>query len=675
MNIVKNLSQKLELCYVWISSEDSGLIQNQGFTFTNKYVFDCKCDKSQNENLQITIKKNDKYIENFFCNNEDGNKETNIENISLVVGKNGSGKSTLLNYLYNKLFDVYDTDNIAIFKSNNVFIVLYFLNKPMIKTSDESPIKYYTYSDIYGEKKGKEVFKDNYGGIKVITYSDNFRNNSIYGSSLKGMYPTIKNISTSGLLKELYSDEKYNNKNLTQAVKLEQHDMLIMLEFIKIYMKNKDELIQPPIKYLIIKSENLYENRVYVNNKFITNIPIFNDNHIVETNIENQEYKIILKTFKKLRENWFNIMLQDKKTSCFEKNMLMNIAYDIFNSFRSGISDKNIFDFYSVLNEYLRLKKTNLADDIIDMLSFLNDKGIRLEKDQMYTNFIKKIINMKQQEILRYDDDKAIIKLNNNSINEINEFIRLYWNTLSKPYCTFLWGADTKSQKSKVRYLSSGENAMLLMYSRFYSIISEEFRKVEAKQDIKDKSLLILMDEPELYLHPEWQRNLIYRLITFFNKYFSEYNVQLIISSNTPFLITDIPKENLILLNKECDKNGEYHIIAENKEFTETFGQNIHTLLAQYFMDFSIGEFAKQKISKIIKVLNSEDSSLDINIRTLEKEINIIGEPIIKNKLIEMFDSKFNKKPENQLEIIDRKIKELQEERKRLEKERDNKNA
>ena len=76
-------------------------------------------------------------------------------------------------------------------------------------------------------------------------------------------------------------------------------------------------------------------------------------------------------------------------------------------------------------------------------------------------------------------------------------------------------------------------------------------------------------------------------------------------------------------------------------EKKQTFGANIHTLLADgFFMDGGLmGEFAKSKIEEVIKYLN--DKNLEIKSKEeAQKIINIIGEPILKNQLQKMLDSK-----------------------------------
>ena len=86
-------------------------------------------------------------------------------------------------------------------------------------------------------------------------------------------------------------------------------------------------------------------------------------------------------------------------------------------------------------------------------------------------------------------------------------------------------------------------------------------------------------------MHPNWQKKLINNLDIIL-KSFKKKNTytNIIITSHSPFILSDIPKENVIFL-----KNGK----MENPDI-KTFGANIHTLLANgFFMcDGLMGEFA-----------------------------------------------------------------------------------
>ena len=187
--------------------------------------------------------------------------------------------------------------------------------------------------------------------------------------------------------------------------------------------------------------------------------------------------------------------------------------------------------------------------------------------------------------------------------------------------------------------LSAGEKDSLLLIALLYNYFEKK-----QKQDC-----LILLDEIEAFYHPNWTREL-------FNVLFDELKdkeVQLVVTSHSPFILSDLPKENVIFL-----ENGKQ--VYPN---IETFGANIHTLLSHgFFMkDGLMGEFAKEKINDAIKYLNKKSLSKK-EIDYCENIISIIGEPILKNQLQRMLNSKRLSKVdkidklEEELELIKHRI-------------------
>ncbi|MDN5066637.1 AAA family ATPase [Aliarcobacter butzleri] len=189
----------------------------------------------------------------------------------------------------------------------------------------------------------------------------------------------------------------------------------------------------------------------------------------------------------------------------------------------------------------------------------------------------------------------------------------------------------------------------------------------------------IIVDEIEAYLHPNWQKQFIDLIIKFFNlkgiKYNSKTNI--ILTSHSPFILSDLPKENVIFL-----KNGKQEYPFKNNE--QTFGANIHTLLSHaFFMEYGLlGEFAKNKIKEIKKFYDFiQKFKSKINAKEkIKKRVkkyylnkkerfnhiqSIIGEPflqtIMKNYLDEL-EILFNGKKE----FLDKEIKRLEELRKEL---------
>ncbi len=158
--------------------------------------------------------------------------------------------------------------------------------------------------------------------------------------------------------------------------------------------------------------------------------------------------------------------------------------------------------------------------------------------------------------------------------------------------------------------------------------------------------LVICLDEPDLTLHPQWQKQYICNLIKTFSKC-PQKKLHFIITSHSPFLLSDLPKENVIFL-----ENSEQ--VYPN---IETFGANIHTLLSHgFFMKEGLmGEFAKSKINEVIDYLNGKTSPIE-NDDEAQKYIRIIGEPILKRQLQKMLDSKHL----SEIEKIKKQITKLQ---------------
>lgn len=107
--------------------------------------------------------------------------------------------------------------------------------------------------------------------------------------------------------------------------------------------------------------------------------------------------------------------------------------------------------------------------------------------------------------------------------------------------------------------LSTGEISLLL---RLFNIINQ----------IEPNSI-VLIDEPELHLHPNWCINYISKLKQLFNKYDSHF----IIATHSPLLVANLNKEDIVVLKKVGKE-----IINSNID-TGTFSVNIDTVLEQVF--------------------------------------------------------------------------------------------
>ena len=224
--------------------------------------------------------------------------------------------------------------------------------------------------------------------------------------------------------------------------------------------------------------------------------------------------------------------------------------------------------------------------------------------------------------------------------------------------------------------LSSGELGLLKFFANLYS----------AKINLQGKTFpgvattnyVLLFDEIDLGLHPEWQRKWISRALPIIEKIFDGKHLQVIITTHSPIFLSDIYKENILFLTR--DNNEE----TNDRLFEKTFGQNIYTLFKNsFFLQDVMGEYAYNTIKDTIEFLtlkiNPTDRSLDSNSlfnsldetkreKMAKKIIDSVGEPIIANQLKELFYKAFpNKNDEiseiqNQINQLQIKLRQLEEE-------------
>lgn len=173
-----------------------------------------------------------------------------------------------------------------------------------------------------------------------------------------------------------------------------------------------------------------------------------------------------------------------------------------------------------------------------------------------------------------------------------------------------------KDLSVKFSKISDGESVFLNTFSTIFSTLKND------KYDNK----IILLDEPDLNLHPELARNFINTLNNIIEKYFVGNSLQLIISTHSPYIVTDVPKKSVFNLIDREDYLGEIdwlgsdqRILIRNAEVS--FGANLFDLMSDsFFLKATIGEFAKEKIIQM-----SKNKSLRYSL------LNYIDDPVLKS--------------------------------------------
>lgn len=202
----------------------------------------------------------------------------------------------------------------------------------------------------------------------------------------------------------------------------------------------------------------------------------------------------------------------------------------------------------------------------------------------------------------------------------------------------------------KMSDLSSGELQMLNSISTYIYHLRNLNYHVGAKNAIEYSYVNLILEEVELYFHPEYQRQYVYRMIKQIEQ--AKLNnikaINIILVTHSPFVLSDIPKNNVLFLKEGVS----VHVMQEN-----TFGANIHALLQNgFFLEGApMGEFAKMKINKMFERLHQGEDGED-----LFEEIRLVSEPLLKTQLYQLYS--LNKLPHqgSRYEELEARIKKLE---------------
>lgn len=182
--------------------------------------------------------------------------------------------------------------------------------------------------------------------------------------------------------------------------------------------------------------------------------------------------------------------------------------------------------------------------------------------------------------------------------------------------------------------LSTGEYAFLRRFVRINELLSKNsngyaYVTNNLSFETQCDGLMLYFDEADQSLHPEWQREQIDWLLQFISARFKTCKVQLVVSTHSPIILSDIPRDHVLYLSNSGQK-----IQAEKRE-VRTFGCNIHTLFRDAFFlsNGTMGAFAERKINEIAQSLQESEEEVPPDILSIVEEI---GDDVIRNKLRQM---------------------------------------
>ncbi len=207
---------------------------------------------------------------------------------------------------------------------------------------------------------------------------------------------------------------------------------------------------------------------------------------------------------------------------------------------------------------------------------------------------LKKIKAIEQYVLFLFDQaDLVYSSKNGYSLIPLNLFIRYEKKSQILKKIIYFFKESLSSDFFNNLYIGS-ENFPLIELST--GEISLLLRLFNIANQIKPNSI-VLIDEPELHLHPNWCINYISKLKQLFNKYDSHF----IIATHSPLLVANLNKEDIVVLKKINN------VIINSNIDTGTFGVNIDTVLEQVFgVTLSDSEIISTIFQEIQKKFNSK---------------------------------------------------------------------
>lgn len=185
-------------------------------------------------------------------------------------------------------------------------------------------------------------------------------------------------------------------------------------------------------------------------------------------------------------------------------------------------------------------------------------------------------------------------------------------------------------------YVSSGE----YQYAKIWGILEEygvRAKMVKNGQGYSETiqpNLILLLDEPENYMHPEMCRTFIRNLNVLLSKRNPNAELQVLISTHSPFMLSDVMSSQVIKM--DYDENGKCVISKSEKPY---YAANVHSIMADgFFLEYTIGEqvriFLQDKF-KLLQELASRKEKLSSSekeeLTMIRRLVPNIGDAIIRH--------------------------------------------
>lgn len=562
-------NREFKICYIWV--EKFRNFENFGFNLSSSEKF--HFDSGTN---YLTSKKTNLVPRNFFGEN--------ISDVIGIIGKNGSGKSNAVELVCKVL------------KGAKSSINCDFL---FVTEENGKIICYYSFRNGYSPQSNLNISIKDYNGsinpLKVVFFSN------VFDERKNEFDKEVSDISVNNLHRRTFFPRKDKLGDFEKQIRLINSKIFNSLN---IDLPTK---IQLTSKVWINRFNSSMERGMYGDDlKMVTELKQFFRDRLREIRPENKF--IHLFRFGFFFETYNNI-LRGSRFGGDDFSQLVNR----FNEFLKGLFNLRTEEISENMVSFL---KHELLSRSSSQLNLLFEKDKQKESDVEYEKLMKQIEFLFE---LKYLISELKLEYSTEgSRNRSLEYFTFEYNPKSSK--SFIYEYITlfgQSNVFEINWLgiSSGHKAYLNLFSSLY----QELRYA------RQNNLLLCIDEGDLYLHPMWQTEFFDKLLTVLPVIYSG-NVQLILTSHSPFLLSDLPNQNITILDKDRKGASQDGIDLFNK----TFGGNLYDLYSEPFFlgKKRTSDFAYSKIKELIASIEKK-SFRNLDKASLLSIADLIGDEII----------------------------------------------
>lgn len=633
-----------DISFIYVNDYKS--IKKQSFNFDGEYYF--TFDPTSKE---VTCTKNRGYISNYF-NQPEEHRKSEITNITAIIGQNGSGKSTFLEFLamtfrsWGNFHPAYAAiKDVIIIRIQNFVHITY--GKTAVFRAIESDNERWSLTpesldelstDYHNHPKEAQNNQFMKGIILPIYYSSSLTDR-VHQTEV-GQWDIV-NVSNTYMYYASQIPVEYDKVTRTQYRRLKHPGNFILEDNLRniIFLKENSEKKYLPkmfrtYNYFSIAVRQGLSNESTFKQLFIELYKKYEP----KNDIEFLRLQIVAATIHGLVHPRKNNSPPDARENYMAQ----------FNQYLSqDLSLEDLILRFLVNHEF---RNTKQAHEFSGSRFYMFDYRVK-EKEE----FVKYLFKTFLPEQFREVTNKALENFKHNIQGQKSNITNVFFNPFryfvkleyGQEFCDLYKNIleELTSDFIEISFeLSAGETAFLTFFSRlhygFKSAVNAKDTKSECLPTELFKKILLIIDEAEIYFHPQWQKEYLSVLIEYVRNLFEGIPVQIVVSSNSPFITSDLPAYNIIFLEPNNEGNC---IVSSSQNHKNTLGANIYQLFqdAFYLKDGFMGNVADRKIQEVFEKLclsKRKFMQLSPEERTnINQIISNIGEPGIRSRLEQLY--------------------------------------